>query len=309
MRKLLFLLLYAVIAIPTAKGQDPLYSQFMTNPYLINPALTGTYLYYQIIANNRLQWMGFADAPITNTISMYGPMVEQPMGVGGYIMQDRWGPESTISLNATYAYNYSIAEDLKISMGLMLGFFQYKIDGTSLRLYEPDRYFVPGEIYQNYKPDASVGGYLYSSTYHVGIAVTNMFGNKLQFEDNAEVDSTERTMISRVKQNFYLHGGYKYFINHEIAIEPTLIFKKVSATPLQLDLNVRVWYGKRAWDGNKFWGGISYRTKDAINAMVGFVYQRKIEIGYSYDITINPTRVYQAGSHELMIGFKFNSIK
>lgn len=314
MRKLLFLLLYVVFTLQTSQaGQDPLYSQFMTNPYLINPALTGTYQYYQIIANNRLQWVGVADAPLTNTISMYGPMVEQPMGVGGYIMQDRWGPESTISLSGTYAYNYAIAEDLKISMGLMLGFYQHKIDGSTLRLNEPDRYFIPGEIYQNYKPDASVGAYLYSSIYHVGLSVTNLFGNKLQFDDNTDIvvdtNSTERSLASQMKQHFYLHGGYKYFINHEFAVEPTLVFRKVGATPLQLDINTRVWYGKRSWDGNKIWGGLSYRTKDALNVMIGFVYQRKIEIGYSYDVAVSRTRTYHSGSHELMIGFKFNNIK
>ncbi len=293
-------------------GQDPLYTQFMTNPYLINPGLTGTYPYYQIIANNRLQWVGFADAPITNTISMYGPMVNQPMGVGGYIMQDKWGPESKISFCGTYAYNYGLAEDLKLSMGLMLGMYQYKIDGTDLHIEQPDRYFVPGEIYQNFKPDASVGFYLYSSSYHAGLSVTDLFGNKLQYDDNtslANADTTTRSKISRIKQHIYLHGGYKYFINREFAIEPTVVFKKVAAIPLQMDLNARLWYGKRSWNGDNVWAGLSYRTKDAINVMVGYIYQRKIEIGYSYDITLNKTRVYQSGTHELMITFKFNNIK
>jgi type IX secretion system PorP/SprF family membrane protein len=112
MRKLLILTtLSGLLSVTVWSSQDPLYTQFMTNPYLLNPALTGTYNYYQIIMNNRLQWLGLADAPITNTISMYGPMVNHPMGVGGYIMQDKFGPESKFSLNGTYAYNYSIAED------------------------------------------------------------------------------------------------------------------------------------------------------------------------------------------------------
>jgi type IX secretion system PorP/SprF family membrane protein len=315
MKKILFIFISALLIIPKGwSGQDPLYTQFMTNPFLINPALTGTYPYYQIIANNRLQWVNFTDAPLTNTITMYGPMVNQPMGVGGYIMQDRWGPESKINIAGTYAYNYGLTEDLKISMGLMLGFYQHKLDGTDLRVKDNDPYFVPGEIYQNYKPDASVGAYLYSAMYHAGLSVTNLFGNKLVFEDNSDSEendttSKSRTTFSKMKRHIYLHGGYKYFLNHEIAIEPTVIFKKVYAAPLQMDMNVRVWYGKRAWDGNKFWGGLSYRTKDALNVMIGFIYQKKIEIGYSYDITLNKTRTYHSGSHELMLSFKFNNIK
>jgi type IX secretion system PorP/SprF family membrane protein len=284
----------------------------MTNPYLINPALTGTFNYYQIITNNRLQWVGLADAPLTNTISMYGPMVKYPMGIGGYIMQDKFGPESKFSINGTYAYNYSIAEDLKISMGLMVGFFQHKIDGGMLNIKdENDRYFAEGEIFQNYKPDASLGAYLYSSSYHGGISVTNLFGNKLKFDNDvvSSEDTIQRTVVSRLKQHLYIHGGYKYFINREWAVEPVLVLRKVTATAMQLDFNVRASFGKRSWEGNKAWAGLSYRTGDAINILIGYNYQRKIEIGYSYDITISKNRYYQGGSHELMITFKFNDIK
>jgi type IX secretion system PorP/SprF family membrane protein len=316
MRKIaLIILFFAVSAGLTKAGQDPIYTQFMTNPFLINPALTGTYPYYQIITNNRIQWVGMADAPITNTISMYGPMVTQPMGVGGYIMNDVIGPESRTSINGTYAYSYVVNEQIKVSMGLMLGFISHKIDGSKLRIGDDknkyDPYFTEGEVYKNLKPDASVGAYMYTSTYNAGFAVTNLFGNKLQFDSPTEADTTvkERSTISRMKQHIYLHGGYKYLVNTELAIEPAIIFRKVAATPLQVDFNVRAWYGKRAWNGNKFWGGVSYRSQDAVSVLLGVIYQNKIEVGYSYDIGINKLNVYNTGSHELMITFRFNNIK
>jgi type IX secretion system PorP/SprF family membrane protein len=141
--------------------------------------------------------------------------------------------------------------------------------------------------------------------------MTNLFGNKLEFANDKPTgsDTIQRSTISRLKQHVYLHGGYKYFVNRELAIEPTLILRKVTATPFQLDFNVRAWYGKRSWEGTKVWGGISYRTQDAINVMVGIIYQRKIEFGYSYDIGISQNRFYQGGSHEIMLSFKFNDIK
>ena len=280
---------------------DPLYTQFMTNPFLINPALAGTYPYYQIITNSRLQWAGLSDAPITNVISMFGPTVTQPMGLGGYIMHDVYGLTSKTTLSVTYAYNYGISEDLKISLGLALGIFQFKIDGAgTTEFYDP---VYDGSQYTQFGPDATVGAYLYSSVYHVGLSLTNLLGNKIHIGGDTITD------LSRLKQHYYLHGGYKYMINRELAIEPTVIFRKVSATPLQVDFNVRVWYGKRQWENNKFWGGLSFRSQDAVTLMVGFTYQRKIEIGYSYDIGINKIRIAHNGSHELMIGFKFNDIK
>lgn len=314
MRKLtLILILFTVFTGFARAGQDPIYTQFMTNPFLINPALTGTYPYYQIITNNRIQWVGMANAPITNTISMYGPMVSQPMGIGGYIMNDVIGPESRMSINGTYAYNYAINEQIKVSMGLMLGFIQHKIDGTKLRINElDDQVFTEGQVYKNFKPDATVGAYMYTSTYNAGFAVTNLFGSKLQFDsptDDTDTTQQERSTISRMKQHIYLHGGYKYLVNTDLAIEPAVIFRKVAATPLQVDFNVRAWYGKRAWNGNKFWGGVSYRSQDAVSILLGVIYQNKIEMGYSYDIGINKLSAYHTGSHELMITFRFNNIK
>ncbi|MBN1117825.1 MAG: type IX secretion system membrane protein PorP/SprF [Bacteroidales bacterium] len=315
MRKLIIIFIFLGGLSQLGRAQmDPLYTQFMTNPFLINPGITGTYPYYQIITNNRLQWVGMADAPLTNTISMYGPMVNMPMGVGGFIMQDRWGPESKIKITGSYAYNYTVSEMLKVSLGLNVGMFQYKMDASDLRIEnKDDNYFVEGDVYQFYKPDATVGLFAWSPTYNGGIALTNLFGNKFIFADNLniETDTTDqaRSVLSRLRRHFYVHGGYKYLINHELAIEPALILRKVAADPLQMDINVRAWYGKRAWDGTSLWGGISYRTKDAVNILIGVVYQKKIEVGYSYDITINPTKVYQSGSHELMVSFKFNSIK
>lgn len=302
MRKLTIIsILVFSCVLKVSSSQDPLYTQFMTNPFLINPAIAGTYPYYQIITNSRLQWVGFTDAPITNVISMYGPTINQPMGLGGYIMHDATGLTSMTTIMGTYAYNYGIAEDLKISMGLALGVYQYRIDGSgTTEFYDPVYY---GQTLTSWGPDATLGIYLYSSTYHAGICINNLLGNKLKLGQDTI------TNLSKLKQHYYLHGGYKYLVNREFAIEPTVIIRKVISTPFQVDFNVRVWYGKRQWDRTKIWGGLSFRSQDAVTIMAGFTYQRKIEIGYSYDFGINKLRPYNGGSHELMLGFKFNDIK
>lgn len=300
MKKLILLLIFIIGILRTGAAQDPLYTQFMTNPFLINPAICGTYTYYQIIANSRLQWTGISDAPVTNVLSMYGPMVNQPMGLGGYVMHDSYGLVSNTKLSFSYAYHYAITEDLKISMGANLGFFQYKIDGTGTTQYEDPAY--GGQEFTSFGPDATLGVYVYSSTYNGGLSLTNLFGNKLRIGDTI-------TGLSRLKRNFYLHGGYRYNVNREFAIEPNIILRKVGAIPLQMDIDVRAWYGKREWNNTKLWGGLTFRTGDAVSILLGFTYQRKIDIGYSYDLGINKIAKFNNGSHELMIGFKFNDIK
>jgi len=282
---------------------DPLYTQFMTNPFLINPAIAGTYPYYQVIANSRLQWTIMPDPPINNVISMFGPSVSMPMGYGGYISHETWGLTSKTTLMGTYSYYYPIAEDLKIAMGLALGVMQYKIEGSdNYGEWDP---VYQGQTFTKFAPDASIGVYLYSSIYHVGISSTHLLGNKLEIGEQADTI----TGLSRLTRHFYLHGGYKYMINREMAIEPTIIIRQSPSTPVQVDVNARFWYGKRQWDRTKVWLGVSFRSQDAVNIIAGVTIKRKIEIGYSYDIGVNKLRTAHYGTHELMLGFKFNDIK
>jgi type IX secretion system PorP/SprF family membrane protein len=266
----------------------------MTNPFVLNPALAGTNNYFQIITSNRFQWVGFTDAPITNSLSVYGPLVKHPMGWGGTLSYDVSGPVSMGTVHGSYAYHYNINEDMKISMGLNVGIMQYKIDYAKIEMEYDDPTMNAKENY--YLPDANLGFYFYSNVYHVGFVVSHLLNNKIQI-------GTDPTGDSKLKSHFYLTGGYKYYINREWALEPSLVIKKVWPAPVQVDINARVWYR------NMMWGGLSYRSQEALSAMIGYTWERKIYIGYSYDIVLNPLGAHNFGSHELMLGYRFNDIK
>jgi type IX secretion system PorP/SprF family membrane protein len=288
------ILLCAGLGLNALAQQRPLSTLFMTNPFALNPALAGTNNYFQVISANRFQWVGFTDAPITNSLSVYGPMVKFPMGWGGSISYDVSGPVSIGSVHGAYAYHYNINEDMKISMGLNVGIMQYKIDFAKIDMEFDDPVMNSKENY--YLPDANIGVYFYTSTYHAGLVVTNVMNNKIKI-------GTDPTGDSRLKSHFYLTGGYKYYINREWAVEPSVVLKKVWPAPFQLDFNARVWYR------NMMWGGLSYRSQEAISIMLGYTYERKIYIGYSYDLVLNPLGAHNFGSHEIMLGYRFNDIK
>ncbi|MBN2350372.1 MAG: type IX secretion system membrane protein PorP/SprF [Bacteroidales bacterium] len=297
MKKLIFIgILCSGLFSAIHAQQLPQYTMYMTNPYLLNPAVAGTHNYYQIISNHRFQWVGLTDPPNTNVLSIFGPMVNQPMGLGGHVMYDIAGPTSKVSLYGSYAYYYTINEEYKVSMGLNLGFMQYKIDGTKITT-ENDDPALNDQVYSFIVPDATIGAYFYSSTLHVGFTAAQLINNKLKFGEE------QPTGLSKLKSHFYLTAGYKYYINREFAVEPTLIVKKVAPAPFQLDFNVRGFYK------NMLWAGISYRTQDAVSILLGYIYEQKIYIGYSYDIGITPIRKFNSGSHELMIGYRFSPIK
>jgi hypothetical protein len=57
------------------------------------------------------------------------------------------------------------------------------------------------------------------------------------------------------------------------------------------------------------WGAVSYRFRDAVGVMLGYSFDETLFFGYAYDISISAIRTYQTGSHEIMIGYRFNDIK
>lgn len=299
MKRLIITSIFTFYLLTAYSQQNPLYTQFMFNPFVINPAITGTHSYYQIWLNSRLQWIGMTDAPVTNTLSIYGPLQETDMGVGGFVYSDVTGPTSRLGANGAYAYNFALNEEFRISMGLTLGFLQFKIDETQIEfdIFEADHYNTKSM----FLPDASVGVYLYSNFLHVGLSTTQLFNNKINIInlDSTEVDDA----FGRLKSHFYLTGGYKYFFNRELAIEPTLIVRAVSPSTPQLDFNVRVIYD------NMVWGGISFRTQDAISIVGGYSYENKIFLGISYDIGVNKLSPSNIGSFEAIVGYVFDAIK
>lgn len=297
MKKILaFLILLALPDGVLHAQQAALYSQYMNNPYTFNPAIAGTFNYYQIRTNNRFQWVGLTDAPIYNSLSIYGPLEKYPMGVGGFITHDVVGPESMTTLNVGTAYYYPINPEIKISMGLTIGAMQYKMDYTQIETEQPNDYVIPEAIFSKILPDAKVGIYLYSSLFHVGFAANNLFNNKLKVGD-------QPTGLSKLKSHYFLTGGYIYPINRYYMLESTIVLRGVPGAPLQGELNAFGIYQQR------FKLGMGFRTADAVSILLGYVHEKKIEIGYSYDIGISPIRRYHTGSHEIYLGYKFNAIK
>jgi type IX secretion system PorP/SprF family membrane protein len=297
MKRFRILLLFIACTAGFADAQQiGLYTQYMFNPFVINPAIAGTHNYYQIRSNHRFQWVGITDPPITNAVSFYGPDSKRDMGYGGYVLSDVSGPTSLTSISGSYAYNIAVTNDIRLSMGMAMGLSQFKIDMDKIEFGETET-AMNSNVISDFYPDAAVGLYLYATSFHVGFAAHQLIPNKI----HVAVDSAKG--LSKLKSHFYLSGGYKYFINREWAIEPTLILKHVGPVPPQLDLSCQVIYQ------NMVWGGLSFRTGDAINILLGYIHENKIYVGYSYDIGFSKIRTVHSGSHELMLGYRFNKVK
>jgi type IX secretion system PorP/SprF family membrane protein len=290
------MILLVLLVLPAMPQQSPQYTQYMFNEFVINPAIAGTTDYYQIRSNNRFQWIGLLDAPRTNTLSIYGPHAKMPMGFGAYIYNDVTGPTSRTGLTGTYAYNIAINKVMRLSFGINLGLMQYKLDGTQLSPKDQSDLSIQSMVTSAYVPDATIGAYLYANDFYAGFSTSQLFNNKLKLFE-------VKNGLNKLKSHFYLTGGYRYKINRDYMLEPSIIIKGTAPKAFNFDLSARVIYKKL------FWGGFSFRLKDAVSILLGYYYDNKFSFGYSYDLGVTSLRKFNSGSHELMIGYRFGKIR
>ena len=281
--------------------QIPISTIYMENPFAFNPAVAGTDNGFKIRMDNRLQWLGFGDAPITNQLSAYGPHKRRNIGYGGNILYDKTGPTSMFKMNGAFATNFAINFDIRVSFGLNLGLTQYRSDGTQYEFDDNvEDVYAPHAVMSSFQPDGGAGVYVYHYDWYVGLSAQQLFNNNIKFNG-------ENSSRNRLKTHFYGFGGYKFTMVNHWVIEPSVLMRKVVSMPFQMDICGKVIYNQQ------FWGGLSARNTfesfDDISLMFGYIHERKIHISIAYDFTFAKVRNYTAGTIELVLGYDFDTIR
>src|ERR1035437_9119260 len=82
----------------------PMYTHYMNNTLVVNPAYAGSRDALTVTAINRMQWVDFEGAPITQSITMHSPLENDHIGLGFSILNDKIGPTNLPSVVLDYAY-------------------------------------------------------------------------------------------------------------------------------------------------------------------------------------------------------------
>ncbi len=276
--------------------QLPHFSQYYLNDYLINPAVAGTRPYFEGKSAHRYQWEGITDAPRTYTLSAHGPTKNQKMGLGGYLFTDHVGPTRRTGFNLSYAYHLKINESLNLSLGLSAGVLQFMIDGSKITLRESDDDIITNGVQSVLLPDAGFGFYLYHEKYYFGFSSPQLLNSRVTFFKDGR--NPEGTLPS----HFFVNGGYRFVLDEDFTIEPSVFVKYVKPAPVQMEGTLRIIYQ------DKLWLSGTYRDKDAITASLGYLINNSFTIAYAYDFTTTNLKNYSTGTHELMVGVRFYNL-
>lgn len=290
--------------------QLPLYSQYMMNGFLLNPAVAGSDGYTTFNLTAREQWIGFENAPRTHAFSIqtrilkksfilkgapvkrrvYKPSTKGRVGVGGYIFNDRNGLVTRTGIQLTYAYHIRL-EETQLSFGLSGSAFQFRVNDAELTFFDPREPLLSGGLRKViFVPDANFGMYLLHNKYSAGFSVAQLFQSALKFGNKSFDDY-------RMLRHYYLMGAYRFDLNIDYQLEPSVLIKTTEQLLFQADINCKIYYK------NSYWAGLSFRTSGALIAMAG-VRVNQLYFGYAFDYTLTSIRKHSFGSHEVMIALK-----
>lgn len=273
--------------------QDALYSQYMFNPFMINPAYAGSRETMSGTLILREQWRGIEGAPSTQTFSMHSPLPKENMALGINIFNDGIGPTRNTGMLLTYAYHLKLGK-AKLSFGLRGGMFNSRLDVSKLNYFDPNDRFSANGATRALVPTFDFGTYLYTKSFFAGLSVNHLLENKINYP-NLPSDA-----YVVMKRHYLFSTGAAIQIGENTVFKPTALVKYTEGAPVNIDINTSFLFSKALWLG------AGYRSSKSVVIIAEYNITDYLRAGYSYDIVFNKLKSFTTGTHEIMLGFDLN---
>jgi type IX secretion system PorP/SprF family membrane protein len=309
-RKRLLFTCIAILGIRCSLAQQlPLYSMYMMNGFVIDPAVAGSDGYTTIGLSTRDHMLGFEKSPKTYVLNFQTRILRQPskvrkksifkgkslsnpsgrVGIGGYIFNDKNGVIQRTGGSLSYAYHIYM-QNTQLSFGLAVSTFQFKIAQDELKFRDQSEPSL-NESFANriLVPDVTVGTYVLSPSFFYGLSIANLFQTRLKVGNE--------TYDYRMYRHYFLMGGKQFNREDTYSYEPSFLLKATEKTIFQADLQMRMYYKQ------DFYMGICYRTGSSIGLLLGAKWSR-LQFGYAFDYGLNSIQKYNYGAHELNLAIK-----
>lgn len=287
-------------AIPDSTGISlgyPVYSQYLQNGLLINPAYAGSRGALSTFLSYRMQWMGIQDAPVFQSVSLNAPMKNDKVGLGLMAQFMQFGFTKSQSIYASYAYRISLGKG-KLSFGMKGGFDRSNTDYSGiLTTTKNDPVFTSSDK-PYFLPNVGAGIYYFSDKLFAGLAIPSF----LSYKKNTTTSSVEVHHSLNEYDLIFSAGGLITF-SQALKFKPSaLIDYSLDKTKklTQFDINGNFIFGDLIWLGG------SWRTSEQV--VVGILQvqvNQQLMSGFSYDYPVGRMNSYSKGSTELILRYEF----
>lgn len=315
--KLFWLILFLIFLRSTvALAQDPEFSQYYAAPLYLNPAFTGTTDDHRFIMNYRNQWPNIARGYQTFALSYDYNLYRYNSGIGFLATVDKAGTAGMKStqLNFVYSYKWNISHKWVISSGLNFGYAFRSLDWNKLIFGDQLQFGVDGTAPSD-DPAINSLGMAHYFDFNAGMLAYNK-----SFWFGFATSHLNRPNRSLVNEEAYLpmkttiHGGVRIPLNvgpfkrdRVSVLSPSFVYKRqgrfdqldVGAYFLYDPIVIGLWYRGIPVSKNAK-GNIS---QDAVVVILGFNFE-KLEVSYSYDLTVSELGPISGGTHEIALKYK-----
>jgi type IX secretion system PorP/SprF family membrane protein len=303
------ILIFCISAVVSGQTSDPtqislgypVYSQYLQNGLMINPAYTGSRGALSALMSYRIQWLGksgspFSGSPLIQSVSLHTPMKNDRVALGVLAQFMQFGYTKSSSVYASYAYHLRLGEG-KLSLGLKGGFDRSNTDFTGIKLSTlpgVDPVFSANE--KPYMlPNIGAGIYYFRSKIFAGISVPSFLTY------NRTGTGSVQASHSFNNYRFQVTAGGLVPISSFIKFKPSVLVEYSLQNKLnQLDLNGNFILADLIWVGG------SWRTTEEVAvAILQVQVNPQLMFGFSYDYPAGRMKQYSNGSTEFILRYEF----
>lgn len=274
----------------------PVYSQYLQNGLVINPAYTGTREVLCGFLSYRMQWMGTSGSPLLQSVSFHSPMKNEKVALGIMAQFMKYGATKSTSIYGSYAYHIKLKKG-KLSFGLKGGVDLSNTDYTGLLLNDQNDPVFTSNEKSLVLPNVGAGVYYFSDRLFAGLAVPSFLNYR------------RTSSGSIVPYHSFSQYDFLFSAGALISIAPILKFKP----SVLVDYSLQNTRKLTQFDINGnfiiadlIWAGGSYRLSEQVAVGILQVQlNHQLMFGLSYDYPVGRMNSYSKGSTEFILRYEF----
>jgi len=288
MKKIFLLIITLSIHTALFAQQDPIYTQYILNPMVINPAYAGLGNNLNAIVSYRTQWMGLDGQPQTINASGNVSLIDNRVGTGITLTSDKIGSTTSTEFNAAFSYKLPLGDDKVLSFGMQGGVLNFQNDYSGLNIFDAsDPAFTGGE--RGTKINLGAGVILKSERFLFGLSVPRLLPATFK---NGGQD------FDLYNQHLYVFGAYVWYLNERIRFKPTVLLRTVKGAPASVDLAANLNFNA------VHTVGIFTRNFNTYGLLVQTLLADKFRLGYVFELPTGKSVGANFTSHEISLGIR-----
>lgn len=280
--------------------QDAMFTRYMfVSNMFFNPASTARTEGTLVTLAYRNQWVQVEGAPTTFSLTVEKRSTDGNAGFGLNVFHDKIGFDANSGLFVNYAYGIKLNKSWTASIGikggvqLITSYFANAITPNPTTL-DP----LHAQDPRRWLPRLGAGIFIDNQKTFLGFSIPNIstiYQSKIFFQEDDAI----------LSRHFYFTAGHVFGNDtDDFNFKPSIFVKYQKAAPIQLDFSLQCWYQ------NLLSMGLSYRTGDAISALLDVQAMDGLIVSYAYDLTTSRFRVFAGGgSHEVILAYTLPNSK